>query len=151
MPPWLTRTPVHTFILIPIFVVLVEYVLRSGTLVFVPWGIPLIIWGFLQYKLVGKYRHPLAGGSSGMEVPPDVLVKSGPYRFTRNPMYLGHLIFMLGLAITLWSAFALLLLVLRAIWFNSRVRHDEQRLRDKFGTEYDDYCAQVRRWIPGLI
>lgn len=151
MPRWFTRTPVHTFTLIPIAVILVEYFLRNGNLVFVPLGVPLLVWGFLQYKLVGRYRHPLAGGSSGMEVPPDTLVKEGPYRFTRNPMYLGHLIFMLGLAITLWSVFALVLLALRAVWFNSRVRHDEARLREKFGAEYDEYCAQVRRWIPGII
>ena len=70
---------------------------------------------------------------------------------TRNPMYLGHLIFMLGLAVTFWSWFALVLLVARAAWFHGRVLRDEQRLDAKFGEDYAEYCRQVRRWIPGLF
>ena len=79
------------------------------------------------------------------------LVVSGFYRYVRNPMYLGHLIFMLGLALTFWSWFALVLLVLRAAWFQSRVLHDEARLEKVFGAEYDAYRARVKRWIPGVL
>lgn len=149
MTRWLSRTPVHTFFLIPLLVILFELVMDH--LVVVPWGIPLMVWGFLQYRLVGRFRHPIAGGSPGMEVLPGKLVRSGPYRFSRNPMYLGHLIFMLGLAVTLWSWFALLLLAGRAVWFHTRVLHDEARLRQKFGDDYSAYCAKVSRWVPGLI
>ena len=148
---WLQRTPVHTFVFCPLAVIAVELVLRRGSLAFVPWGTPLLLWGYLQYRFVGGYRHPRAGGTTGMDVPPDRIVDSGPYRFTRNPMYLGHLIFMLGLAITFWSVFALLLLAARAIWFHRRVRHDEERLHALFGAEYDVYCARVKRWIPGVL
>lgn len=151
MPKWFARTPVHTFILIPLTVTIVEAILGNGSVAFVPWGVPLMILGFLQYKLVGLYRHPRAGGSHGMEVPPNVLVSSGPYRIIRNPMYLGHLIFLLGLSITLWSLFALVLLVLRAVWFDARVKRDEARLLQMFGAEYAQYCAKVKRWIPGII
>lgn len=151
MPTWLSRTPVHTFILIPIIVGGAEAMLHNGSPAFVPWGLPFMIWGFLQYKLVGLYRHPIAGGSHGMEVPPNVLVTSGPYRIIRNPMYLGHLIFLLGLATTLWSLFALVLLLLRAFWFDARVRRDEARLLSMFGAEYAQYCARVNRWIPVIL
>ena len=147
MARWLSRTPVHTFFLIPLLVILFELVVNRDHLVVVPWGLPLMVWGFLQYRLVGRYRHPIAGGSPGMEVPPAKLVRSGPYRFSRNPMYLGHLIFMLGLAVTLWSWFALLLLAGRAVWFHTRVLHDEARLRQKFGDDYSAYCAKVSRWV----
>src|SRR4026209_21537 len=97
---WLQRTPVHSFLLAPLLVIAFELALNRGTLTFVPWGIPLMIWGFLQYKFVGGYRLPLAGGTSGMDAMPNRIIDTGPYQYTRNPMYLGHLIFMLGLAIT---------------------------------------------------
>jgi protein-S-isoprenylcysteine O-methyltransferase Ste14 len=50
-------------------------------------------------------------------------------------MYLGHLIFMMGLAVTFWSWFALVLLAARAIWFHQRVLHDERRLEARFGAD----------------
>jgi hypothetical protein len=60
----------------------------------------------LQYFLAGRYRLPLAGGGWGMELHPDGIVATGPFRYTSNPMYLGRLIFMMGLSLTFWSLFA---------------------------------------------
>ena len=148
---WLTRTPVQTFILCPLAVIAFEFAWHDGRPVIVPWGVLLMAWGYLQYKLVGGYRHPRAGGTSGMDVPPDRIIDYGPYRFTRNPMYLGHLIFMTGLAITFWSWFAVILLAARAVWFHLRVLHDEERLRALFGADYDAYRARVKRWIPYVL
>lgn len=145
---WLQRTPVDTFVLAPLAVIAFELVLNRGRLTVVPWGLPLLAWGYLQYRFIGNYRLPRAGGTSGMDVPPERIIDSGPYRYTRNPMYLGHLIFMTGLAITFWSWFALILLAARAVWFQRRVRHDEERLERIFGAEYSAYRARVKRWIP---
>ena len=147
---WLGRTPVVTFILCPLAVTTFELVLRGGWPTIVPWGVPLMAWGYLQYLLVGGYRHPRAGGTSGMEVPPQRIIDFGPYRLTRNPMYLGHLIFLTGLTITFWSWFALIVLVARALWFHRRVLYDEARLEQIFGAEYLDYRSRVKRWIPGV-
>jgi protein-S-isoprenylcysteine O-methyltransferase Ste14 len=113
--------------------------------------VPLLVWGYLQYLYVGGYRLPRAGGTAGMDVAPERIITQGPYRFTRNPMYLGHLIFMLGLALTFWSWLALVILVVRAYWFQLRVQRDEVRLENIFGAEYAAYRAQVKRWIPGLF
>jgi protein-S-isoprenylcysteine O-methyltransferase Ste14 len=66
-------------------------------------------------------------------------------------MYVGHLIFMLGLAIAFQSWFALLLLAGNAMWFHRRVREDEAQLTALFGREYVDYTARVKRWIPGVL
>jgi protein-S-isoprenylcysteine O-methyltransferase Ste14 len=148
---WFGRTPVQTFLLCPLIVLAFELAWHDGRIVLVPWGVPLLAWGYLQYRLVGRYRVRIGGGGPGMAAPPQRLVAEGPYRYMRNPMYLGHLIFMLGLALTFRSWFALLLLAIRAAWFQTRVLADEARLESTFGAEYAAYRARVKRWIPGLI
>ena len=148
---WSQRTPVHTFVMCPLLVVAFELALDRGRLTVTPWGAPLLAWGYLQYLLVGHYRLPRAGGTAGMDALPERIIVAGPYHHTRNPMYLGHLIFMLGLVLTFWSWFALVLLVARAIWFHRRVLHDEARLEKIFGEEYSTYRARVKRWIPFVL
>jgi protein-S-isoprenylcysteine O-methyltransferase Ste14 len=147
----LARTPLVTFVLIPIVVIACELVLGDGVLALDLWGVPLLILGYAQYRLVGNFRTAHGGGGPGIDNPPTRLVTEGPYRLTRNPMYLAHLIFMLGLAVTLRSYVALAILVLRAIWFHRRVVADEARLAARFGAEYTDYAARVKRWLPGIL
>ncbi len=147
----LARTPLVTFVLIPIVVIACELILRAGALAFDPWGIPLLVLGYAQYRLVGNFRTARGGGGPGIANPPTRVVAEGPYRLTRNPMYLGHIIFMLGLALTLRSLVALAILVLRAIWFHHRVLADEARLTARFGAEYTDYTRRVKRWVPGVL
>jgi protein-S-isoprenylcysteine O-methyltransferase Ste14 len=148
---WIRRTPVQTFIFCPLTVIGFELALQQGALVFVPWGVVLLVWGYLQYLWVGTYRLSRAGGTAGMEVPPERIITRGPYRFTRNPMYLGHLIFLLGLTTAFWSWFGVLIFIDRALWFHQRVLRDEVRLEKLFGGEYAAYKSQVKRWIPGLF
>lgn len=141
----------QTFVVCPTVVIAFELAWRGGRLAFVPWGCLLLIWGYLQYRLVGGYRQPRAGGGWGIDIPPDRIVAAGVYRYTRNPMYLGHLIFMTGLAMTLQSWLAVGLLIVRAIWFHCRVLQDEKRLEARFGEDYAAYRRQVKRWLPGLV
>jgi len=148
---WLTRTPVQTFVLCPLLVVAFELVRQGERLTVVPAGLALLAWGYLQYLMVGRLRSRFGGGGPGIGVPPDRIVESGPYRYVRNPMYLGHLIFMLGLALTFASWFALVLFAARAVWFHRRVLEDEARLQAMFGAPYLDYQRRVKRWIPGLL
>jgi len=86
-----------------------------------------------------------------MDAMPERIIAAGPYRYTRNPMYLGHLIFMAGLVLTFWSWFALILLIARAAWFQRRVLQDERRLERTFGAEYSLYRTQVKRWVPFVL
>jgi protein-S-isoprenylcysteine O-methyltransferase Ste14 len=148
---WLARTPVRTFVIYPACVIAVELAFHDGRLRIVPWGTLLLAWGYLQYRLVGTFRRRRGGGGPGITVPPDRIVTQGPYRYVRNPIYLGHLIFMLGLALTFWSWFALALLAVSAVWFHRRVLADEEQLRTLFGGEYTAYQARVKRWIPGIL
>ena len=148
---WLERTPVRTFVIYPACVIAFELDLHNGHLRFVPWGTLLLVWGYLQYRLIGNFRQGRGGGGPGATVPPERIVTEGPYRYARNPMYLGHLIFMLGLALTFWSWFALALFIVHAAWFHRRVLADEVQLRTLFGAEYTDYQARVKRWIPDIF
>src|ERR1700755_2104234 len=61
----LTRTPGQTFVLCPLAVIVFECALHRGRPGFIPWGLPLLAWGYLQYRLVGGYRLPRAGWQVG--------------------------------------------------------------------------------------
>ena len=139
----------RTFVVVPLVVLAWQWLL--GRLSFDPWFVPLLAWGYLQYKLVGRYRIRRGGGGPGMKTMPQQLVTGGPYAWTRNPMYLGHLIFLAGLALTLRSELAAAILVASVVHFHLRAKKDERRLREFFGEPYVEYCGRVKRWIPGLF
>ncbi len=80
--------------------------------------------------------------------PATALVTAGPYRFTRNPIYLGFLLIYLGftlLAGTLWG----ILLSPFLFWTitNAVIRQEEDYLNRKFEDEYASYRSRVRRWV----
>ena len=147
----LQSTSFRTFLLYPAIVVAWELLYNQGRLRFEPWFLPLLAWGYLQYKLVGRYRIRLGGGGPGMDTPPERLVVSGPFAWCRNPMYLGHIIFLVGLTLSLRSELAAAITLATAVWFQFRVARDEKRLRERFGQPYVDYSGRVKRWIPFLF
>ena len=146
----LRRTPLRTFILYPLLAVAWELLIHRRLNV-QPIFLPLMVWGYLQYRLCGRYRLKRGGGGPGIETPPERLVLSGPYAYTRNPMYLGHIIFLAGLALTLQSLFAVVIALVTAIWFHLRVRRDEAKLLELWGEPYRRYLLVVKRWIPSLF
>ena len=148
---WLGSTSNRTFIVWPLVLYAAEALLQGGWPRIHLWALPLLAWGYLQYKLVGTYRSREGGGGPGILVPPDRIVEAGPYRLVRNPMYLGHLIFFAGLALVLGSWLAAAVFAFHAFWFDRRVREDEARLSGLFGDAYREYCRRVKRWIPGVL
>jgi protein-S-isoprenylcysteine O-methyltransferase Ste14 len=79
---------------------------------------------------------------------PRSLVTSGPYRFTRNPMYVALTVAYLGVAALAGSILALPMLLIPLVVLNFVViPFEEQRLRELFGQTYADYCARVGRWL----
>jgi protein-S-isoprenylcysteine O-methyltransferase Ste14 len=86
-----------------------------------------------------------------MDTLPKHLVRTGPYAYTRNPIYLGHMIFLLGLTLFLKSFLAAFLMIVLIFYYRSRVNGDEKRLVGLFGESYAGYKATVKRWIPGLF
>jgi len=148
---WLKSTSNRTFIAWPIALYGAEALLQRGPPAIHSWALPLLAWGYLQYKWVGVYRTRNGGGGPGISVPPQRIVASGPYRWTRNPMYTGHIIYLAGIALALGSWVAAAVLALHLVWFDRRVKEDEARLAALFGEPYREYCRRVKRWIPGLL
>ena len=77
-----------------------------------------------------------------------VLVTDGVFRWSRNPMYLGMLVALLGATLLTQSLWAALLLVAFFWLIQSKfVRHEERQMQAEFGAAYEQYCARTRRWL----
>lgn len=146
---WLRSTSNRTFVFWPLLLLALQAAIDGGWPVMNPWALPLLAWGYAQYRWVGALRADKGGGGPGLSNPPLRLVSTGPYAWTRNPMYLGHLIFFVGLALLL-SGPAWLVFAAHALWFDRRVRADEAKLLAQFGEPYRDYMHRVKRWIPSV-
>ena len=80
--------------------------------------------------------------------PTTAIVESGPYRFTRNPMYVAMALAYFGLSLLLNSVWPLLLLPFVLVLVDlSVIRREERYLVAKFREPYREYCMRVRRWL----
>lgn len=75
------------------------------------------------------------------------LVRSGVFRYSRNPIFLGVQATLLGVFLTIPNALTLLILVLGAVLIHIQVRLEEEFLKASHGSEYDDYRRGTRRWL----
>lgn len=76
------------------------------------------------------------------------LVQNGPYSISRNPIYLGNTLLMIGIGLAagmLW--FVILAVVAAFLTQKLAIEREEQHLDQRFGRKYRDYCKRVRRWI----
>jgi protein-S-isoprenylcysteine O-methyltransferase Ste14 len=100
----------------------------------------LAAWAMIAMKRVGT---PI-----DVQEPSTALVTSGPFRFTRNPIYLALTLAYAGLALRLRSWLSLLLLApLLAVVQHGVIAREERYLERKFGDLYRAYVARVRRWL----
>jgi protein-S-isoprenylcysteine O-methyltransferase Ste14 len=80
--------------------------------------------------------------------PQSTLITSGPYRFSRNPLYLGGNVFIFfGAALLLGSPTALAVTALHLPLMDRFIRREEEQLERTFGDEWRSYKRRVRRWI----
>ncbi|MHA2235943.1 MAG: methyltransferase family protein [Candidatus Thorarchaeota archaeon] len=113
-------------------------------LLLIPIGMLLIIWANYTLLHIGKIglraREPMQRPSN--------LVLAGPYRFSRNPLYLGGLLALLGLVIV-WSSLVTAILTILAFIIVRYVfiKREEVILEEEFGEEYQEFKNSVRRWI----
>jgi protein-S-isoprenylcysteine O-methyltransferase Ste14 len=113
--------------------------LSAGLLLLIA-GVAINVWAERQFRRAGVGVCPFS--------PAPTVIESGPYRFTRNPMYVGLIALCLsaallcGLPLNAWTAVAY------AIWLHRRFVLPEERflLRER-GEDYADYARRVPRWI----
>jgi protein-S-isoprenylcysteine O-methyltransferase Ste14 len=97
------------------------------------------LWLFFRNHTTPNPMHPERASE---------LVTSGAYRFTRNPMYLGLLLMLLGWAIVLRSVSPFFMLpVLVWVLTAMQIKPEEVMLEEKFSEQYRDYKKRVRRWL----
>jgi protein-S-isoprenylcysteine O-methyltransferase Ste14 len=110
-------------------------------------GIALLILGLALSVAVMRVF-----GRAGTPVPPSRpttrFVSTGPYRYTRNPDYIGQTLVYVGIALVAnsWWPLILLPVVLVVVQYGV-IRREERYLEGKFGQEYRDYTARVSRWL----
>jgi protein-S-isoprenylcysteine O-methyltransferase Ste14 len=82
------------------------------------------------------------------------LITTGPFAYTRNPLYLGNMMLYLGIGIMSMALFPWLQIV-ALVWFYVQysliVSKEEEYLAERFGAEYAEYKAQVRRFLPRFV
>jgi len=107
-------------------------------------GGALALWCILTFVFVGK-------GTPAPFDPPRRLVVRGPYRFVRNPMYMGAALALAGAAL-FYGSWPLLVYtaVFLLITHLFVLLYEEPTLRRTFATEYEEYCRRVERWLPTL-
>jgi len=107
-------------------------------------GAAIALACFAAFAFVGR-------GTPAPFDPPRELVPVGPYRFVRNPMYVGALILLTGFALYERSVSALLFVLFA--WLAAHlfvILGEEPVLERKFGESYLRYKAAVRRWLPRI-
>ena len=101
--------------------------------------------GLLAWAVITLLR---AGTNVPPHLPVKALVRHGPYRFSRNPIYLSLAVGFLALAAWLNAAWFLVVdVLLVALLTAGVIVREEAYLRRKFGAEYADYADSVRRWL----
>ena len=102
-----------------------------------------LLFLFLSFGIFKRKETPILPGQK-----PTALVIEGPYKFTRNPMYLGVTTALLGVAIFLGDILAFLAPIIFFIFVSIRfIPREEKLMESLFGKKYLDYKKKVRRWI----
>jgi protein-S-isoprenylcysteine O-methyltransferase Ste14 len=108
----------------------------------------IILAAFLGFGLLSVALVRRSGQSENPWKPTTSIVTRGPFRISRNPMYLQMVIGCVGFAVLLANLWILLLVPVCAwaLW-RFAIRHEEAYLERKFGEEYLSYKRRVRRWL----
>jgi protein-S-isoprenylcysteine O-methyltransferase Ste14 len=114
-------------------------------------GLGLFVAGTLLVLWARRTLGRMWGLSTSREVklfPQHQLVKSGPYRLIRHPMYSGWWLALIGSVLIYWTWILVVLLVSSMLEMARRARLEERALSERFGAEWEDYAASTKSLIP---
>jgi protein-S-isoprenylcysteine O-methyltransferase Ste14 len=113
-----------------------------------PWGLGPLVLGLAVLALTVREFYVAGRGTLAPWSPPKTLVVSGLYRYSRNPMYVGVLLILVGWAIGLWSGPIAIYAAGIAVVFHLRVLLYEEPILGRTQPEaWAAYRARVRRWL----
>ncbi len=117
-------------------------ILVPAAAILITCGLVLDAWSILRFLGAGTSINPVSSDKT------TVIVRTGPYRFTRNPMYLGMALLLVGYCVYLGNVVSLLAVVLY-VWYTTRFQiiPEEKALTAMFGESYRMFLAETRRWI----
>ncbi len=105
-------------------------------------GLLVIVWGTLCFRRARTTVNPTEPEKVS------ALVETGPYRYSRNPMYLGNVLLLAAWAVYLGAPVNVLWVALFVGWMDRfQIPREERALADTFGGAWDSYRGRVRRWI----
>jgi protein-S-isoprenylcysteine O-methyltransferase Ste14 len=105
-------------------------------------GIATAVAGVREFRRASTTVNPLRPEAVS------AMVRSGIYRYTRNPMYLGMLLVLAGWAVWLASVAAWAVLPVFVLYLNRlQIEPEERALASRFGGDFDEYRRAVRRWL----
>ncbi len=111
-----------------------------------PLGAVLVL-GAVSLFVLSFQEFRAAGTSVRGQKPTTTIVRTGPYRFSRNPIYLSFILLVIGLSIWLNNLWLLVTLVPPVVFLSAVVIPREERFLDRTFPEYSSYRATVRRWM----
>ncbi len=110
-------------------------------------GLPLLLLGGIVATWANRTLQ-LAGTTPNPRLPTTALVVTGPFRYSRNPLYLARTLLYVGLALATSMLWTFVTLVPLLVIIQYRViRREERYLHSTFGLAYRRYCFEVRRWL----
>jgi len=102
----------------------------------------------IAFMIWGRRTLAAAGTNINPALPTTTIVTTGPFRLSRNPLYLGLTLTYLGLTLAVNSWWGVVVLVpLLIVMHRGVVLREERYLEAKFGESYRQYCARVRRYL----
>ncbi len=157
-PPFLTGRAPNIFLYIALILLFFDFGLTHTVLGvrFLPNGPIAATVGFavcLAGILFAIWARMYLGGNwSGTPAikKDQALVKTGPYAMVRNPIYTGITIGVVGSAISVGTVSGLIAIVCAVIFSVFRIATEERMLKEKFGKAYEEYCNEVKAFVPGV-
>ena len=114
-------------------------------------GLVIMIVGFAMYYWAVLTLGPFCSGFVRV-IPDHKVIRNGPFRFVRHPVYAGEILSFIGLGLALQSWVALLIILIGAsVFYGNRIRVEERFLASELGDEYVQYKKSVKRIIPHVL
>ena len=114
----------------------------AGALLLFAAGVAIAVAGVREFRRASTTVNPLTPAAAS------AMVRSGIYRHSRNPMYLGMLLVLAGWAVWLASLAAVAVLPVFVLYLNRlQIEPEERALASRFGADFEEYRRSVRRWL----